>query len=174
MTEEIMKQLGMLNTKGFELIVRHEMIGADNVISFTSRRVHILNKHCVNNYISSGSWMCDLAIHYPKTLFVGVDISPMFPRENPSNAAFLECNILEKLPFPDNTFDFVHQRMLSGGITQKLWENHIIMELVRITKPTGYVEFVEADSTFYSSGKVTRRISNACKYNSCAIVIFKF
>ncbi|CAG8492859.1 9720_t:CDS:2 [Paraglomus brasilianum] len=114
----------------------------------------------------AGSWMCDLAIRYPKTLFVGLDISPMFPRDNPTNAAFLEWNILEKMPFPDSTFDFVHQRMLSGGITQKQWENYIVMELVRITKPNGYVEFVEADSTFYSSGKVTRRISNACKYNS--------
>jgi len=45
-TEGIMEQLGMLNTRGFKLIVRHEMIGDDNVISFISRRVHILKTLC--------------------------------------------------------------------------------------------------------------------------------
>ncbi len=50
-------------------------------------------------------------------------MSPIFPKENkPQNAGFIECNILDGgLPFPSNTFDFVHQRLLYGAFTEKQW-----------------------------------------------------
>ncbi|KAJ1565671.1 hypothetical protein HK096_000441, partial [Nowakowskiella sp. JEL0078] len=48
--------------------------------------------------------------------------------------------------YPDNYFDGVFQRYLTLGITKDKWE-YVISELVRVTKPGGFVECVEASNT---------------------------
>jgi hypothetical protein len=50
--------------------------------------------------------------------------------------------VLEGLPFPDAAFDFVHQRLLFLAIPAARWP-FVMQELVRVTRPGGWVELVE-------------------------------
>ncbi|RIA86567.1 hypothetical protein C1645_829077 [Glomus cerebriforme] len=53
------------------------------------------------------TWLLDMAKMYPKATFIGIDISPIFPKTNLSNVTFFVTNVLNGLPFENNTFDFV-------------------------------------------------------------------
>src|ERR1700722_10972391 len=68
----------------------------------SERNTSVLDIGC-----GSGIWVLDMAQKFPQSSFVGIEISPMYPPSNktPLNAIFLRHNILEGLPWPDNTFD---------------------------------------------------------------------
>ncbi|CAG8729599.1 16669_t:CDS:2, partial [Racocetra fulgida] len=83
----------------------------------------------------AGSWLLEMATTYPLTRFTGIDISPIQPGYiKPKNAEFIEANVLERLPFDNDTFDFVFQRLLFAGIPGNEWHS-VITELVRVLKP---------------------------------------
>jgi SAM-dependent methyltransferase len=86
------------------------------------------------------------ASDYPFSEFYGFDIAPLFPSLIlPPNCHFLLHDINNgPLPYPDDFFDFVFQRNMSMSISQERWV-HLVNELVRVTKPGGYVELVEWD-----------------------------
>ncbi|CAG8487923.1 10254_t:CDS:2 [Diversispora eburnea] len=71
-----------------------------------------------------GSWVIDMARTFPSAIFVGLDISPIFPSEKqkPPNASFLQLNLLDGLP------------SLSTALEESQWKD-VILELIRITKP---------------------------------------
>ena len=50
-----------------------------------------------------------------------------------------QFNLLDGLPFEDDSFDFVFQRLLVGAIPKNKWP-FIINELTRVLKPDGYLE----------------------------------
>src|ERR1051325_9432918 len=106
-----------------------------------------------------------MAESYPKSTFTGVDFAPIFPQEKkPENAKFLQANILDGLPFLDDTFDFVHMRLLVTAFSSREWEEKVIPELARITRQGGWVEFMESDIQYYNEGPTTQRLTEACKY----------
>ncbi|KAJ1557242.1 hypothetical protein HK096_008352 [Nowakowskiella sp. JEL0078] len=88
-----------------------------------------------------GAWMKDVATLYPNSQFVGVDMSESLFEgvEVLHNMSFTTGNC-EKVP--DNTFDAVYQRLMVFAIRKDEWDN-VIRELVRVTKPGGYIELVE-------------------------------
>ncbi|CAB4383910.1 S-adenosyl-L-methionine-dependent methyltransferase [Rhizophagus irregularis] len=109
-----------------------------------------------------GTWTIEMAESYPKSTFTGVDFAPIFPQEKrPVNAKFLQANILDGLPFLDDTFDFVHMRLLVTAFSAKEWEEKVIPELARVTRQGGWVEFMESDIQYFNEGPVTQRLSNA-------------
>ncbi|CAB4392165.1 S-adenosyl-L-methionine-dependent methyltransferase [Rhizophagus irregularis] len=112
----------------------------------------------------TGKWTIENAVEYPQSTFVGIDMSPIFPTEDrPQNAGFIECNVLYGLPFPSNTFDFIHQRLLHAAFTEEQWMK-VIKEIMRVLKPSGYVEFLELDGlNFNNSGPRTKEIMNKVK-----------
>ena len=49
-----------------------------------------------------------MATEYPRSKFTGIDVAPSYPIHiKPHNVEFLQANILNGLPYADNTFDFV-------------------------------------------------------------------
>jgi ubiquinone/menaquinone biosynthesis C-methylase UbiE len=109
-----------------------------------------------------GTWTIEMAEAYPKSTFTGVDFAPIFPQEKrPVNAKFLQANILDGLPFLDDTFDFVHMRLLVTAFSSKEWEERVIPELARVTRQGGWVEFMESDIQYYHEGPTTQRLSSA-------------
>ncbi|CAG8514422.1 3540_t:CDS:2 [Diversispora eburnea] len=102
-----------------------------------------------------GSFLLDLAQEYKEATFIGVDIADMILKEKrPSNVGFIQCNVLEGLPFPDNTFDFVFQSNMIAAFTERQWPL-IIDEIVRVTKPGGWIELEERYYDFESCGPTT-------------------
>lgn len=81
--------------------------------------INVLDSGC-----GPGTWTLDLAEVYPKSKFYGVDASCVFPENiKPPNVQFLIGNIAKDLPFPDNQFDFIFQRLLFLGLTSDDWDN---------------------------------------------------
>lgn len=58
-----------------------------------------------------GAWSMEIAGEYPKSVITGIDMAPLFPRDiKPTNCAFYQSNILNKLPFEDSSFDYIFMR----------------------------------------------------------------
>src|SRR5437763_1834981 len=90
----------------------------------------------------TGSWVMDMSIDFPRSEFIGIDISPMSPTTNlPHNVSFFDCNLLEGLPFAADSFDYVRQGLLFEAFTEQQWETHVVNELVRVTRVGGWIEF---------------------------------
>jgi len=101
----------------------------------------------------TGRWAMEMAALFPNANVVGVDVTPP-PADRaaaslgagldtrPDNYAFVPGNILEGLPFADQSFDFVHQRLLLFAIPETAWPR-VVAELVRVTRIGGWIELVE-------------------------------
>ncbi|ORE20377.1 hypothetical protein BCV71DRAFT_85580 [Rhizopus microsporus] len=61
------------------------------------------------------------------------------------NLDFYQVDVTqEKLPFQDDEFDFVKQRLVTASFTLDNWKS-VLQELIRVTKPGGYIELIEID-----------------------------
>lgn len=71
-----------------------------------------------------GAWTIDVAKEFPNSTFHGVDITASYLPEGeiPENCHFGLANVAEKIPYPDNYFDYVHQRLLVFGLGAEDWD----------------------------------------------------
>ncbi|CEI89233.1 hypothetical protein RMCBS344292_03599 [Rhizopus microsporus] len=61
------------------------------------------------------------------------------------NLDFYQVDVTqERLPFQDDEFDFVKQRLVTASFTLDNWKS-VLQELIRVTKPGGYIELIEID-----------------------------
>lgn len=97
----------------------------------------------------TGRWAIEMSSIFAQANIIGFDLNPP-PVENsataarPDNFTFIQGNMLEGLPFPDNSFDFVHQRLLIAALPTSQWLRQT-QEMLRITRPGGWIELVEGD-----------------------------
>ncbi|RGB29417.1 hypothetical protein C1646_613237, partial [Rhizophagus diaphanus] len=88
----------------------------------------------------AATWLLDLSNKYETSYFYGVDIKPIYPQEiKPHNLEFIEADVTNRLSFHDNEFDFTYLEIMSFVFTPDQWD-FILSELVRVTKPDGYIE----------------------------------
>ncbi|CAG8576878.1 6455_t:CDS:2 [Dentiscutata heterogama] len=93
-----------------------------------------------------GVLILELASKYPRSHFTGCDIVANYPLHiKPGNSTFVKANVIEGLPFPDNTF-------MMFALTTKDWP-FAIKEMVRVTKPGGWIEIMERDIYWYNEGE---------------------
>jgi|GEM_PF-464662 len=99
----------------------------------------------------TGRWAHEVATVFPYANVIGLDLNtpPVDEKAEaggevmrPSNYAFVPGNILEGLPFADASFDFVHMRLLVLALPHDRWP-FVVSELIRVTRPGGWVESVE-------------------------------
>ncbi|ORY40242.1 hypothetical protein BCR33DRAFT_699605, partial [Rhizoclosmatium globosum] len=127
---------------------------------FQSPRTKVLDVGCAN-----GDWLDSLYLTgFTNPEYHGVDIIArenldpgMMGETNISRAKFQVGNVLERLPYGDNEFDFVHQRLLVLGIPKDKWID-VIRELTRVTKHKGWIELVEADVTIVHDGPKSQAV----------------
>ncbi|CAG8567560.1 1835_t:CDS:2 [Ambispora gerdemannii] len=99
-----------------------------------------------------GAWILEMASQYQRAKFFGLDFVPIFPAEiKPSNITFLQTNVLEKLPFKDGYFDFVHLGLMNFAFTEDEWKSKVIPEVIRVTKDGGWLEIEEIDTALTNS-----------------------
>lgn len=96
----------------------------------------------------TGRWAREMAAQFPSARVIGLDIVAPAPeagspaeRLSP-NYTFMQGNVLERLPFPEGVFDFVHMRLMVLALPAERWP-FVIRELVRVTRLGGWVESVE-------------------------------
>lgn len=71
-----------------------------------------------------GTWTLEMAETYRESSFVGVDSSAVFPEKiRPPNVEFAVANLAKNIPFPDNYFDFIFERLLILGFKSEDWDN---------------------------------------------------
>ncbi|CAG8760835.1 15006_t:CDS:2, partial [Cetraspora pellucida] len=105
----------------------------------------------------TGTWVVEMANEFSRSHFTGIDISPVFPREaKPENALFVEANLLDGLPYNDNTFDYVHMRFLMTAFSKQEWE-----QIVRVTKTNGIIEIMEDELEPRNDGPISRLLHSA-------------
>ncbi|RUS34728.1 S-adenosyl-L-methionine-dependent methyltransferase [Jimgerdemannia flammicorona] len=113
---------------------------------FTRKDATILDVGC-----GPGTWIIDIAADHPDTECHAIDMSPIFPETlNPPNISFHKCNVLEGLPFEDESFDFVHMRSLIFGLRAGEWPA-VLAELFRVTKPGGFIQLVESEVAYVTA-----------------------
>lgn len=70
------------------------------------------------------TWTFEMGEAWPNSTFHGIDASCVFPENiKPANVEFVLGNIAKEIPYADNTFDYVHQRLLLLGLTNDDWDN---------------------------------------------------
>jgi SAM-dependent methyltransferase len=98
----------------------------------------------------TGRWAIEMANLFPQANVIGLDINPppidVVAEGNmdtrPPNYSFVAANALDRLPFADRTFDFVHMRALVTAIPHDRWP-FVIGELARVARQNGWVESLE-------------------------------
>lgn len=133
---------------------------------------HLLYRTISNHYLAplvaptsildvgtgTGIWPTEMAALFPQAHILGVDASLTSLRHPlPTTCLFAQANILQGLPFPDQQFDFTHQRLLVAAIPAAQWPA-AVRELVRVTRVGGWVELLEIGDTIQQAGPATTRL----------------
>ncbi|KAF9201409.1 hypothetical protein BGZ49_008333 [Haplosporangium sp. Z 27] len=140
-------------------IVRYMFQGNYNVKLDRNSKLRILDVAT-----GTGVWALEMAHEFPKARVYGIDISPIYPTSEssevvPPNCFFQLGNILDGLPFPDDYFDFIYQRLLVYALTPAQ-RRQVNAELLRVLKPSGHVQLIESDGLLYNAGPVTEMINS--------------
>lgn len=106
----------------------------------------------------SGGWLFDLTAQYPHIQAVGVDNSQLMmdyatslvQSQGLSNIQFRVMDVTQPLDFPDQTFDLVNGRLLTGFLSQQRWAA-LLSECFRITRPGGILRLTDAEWNFTTS-----------------------
>ncbi|KAF0436570.1 S-adenosyl-L-methionine-dependent methyltransferase [Gigaspora margarita] len=107
-----------------------------------------------------GFWIKDVGLDHPSSTFIGIDIATtQFPPHDrhPSNVGFLRCNATHGIPFPSETFDFVHISMMCTAFTEYQWYQ-VIKDVVRVLKYSGWVEIIVSDPLIKNLGKAGKLV----------------
>ncbi|KAI8803625.1 S-adenosyl-L-methionine-dependent methyltransferase [Cladochytrium replicatum] len=142
--------------EGNRLNLQHHLIrqqfGGPNYFGVTGEQLKkgltVLDIGC-----GSGIWLAEMHRDFPAGSYFGADISTTAFAETFKDLAgsdkiqLVEGNVLERLPFGDNTFDFVHQQFLVYGVPEAKWP-HVIAEIHRVLKPGGVADLIEPVALF--------------------------
>ncbi|KAK4520336.1 uncharacterized protein ATC70_008470 [Mucor velutinosus] len=110
------------------------------VTDMLEKGITVLDSGC-----GPATWAFEMGEAWPNSTFHGIDASCVFPENiKPANVEFVLGNIAKEIPYPDNTFDYIHQRLLLLGLTDDDWDN-ALKQLYRVLKPGGYIEVAEPD-----------------------------
>lgn len=131
--------------------------------------------------MGTGRWALEVATQFPTATVVGMDLirPPTIERilqelhaptlsqaqppatgpttGQPSNFRFVVGNVLNRLPFPDGAFDYVHMRFLSAAIPLARWQQ-VMYELARVTRRGGWIEVVDTSWTPLQGGPATEQL----------------
>ncbi|CAO3633949.1 unnamed protein product [Cunninghamella blakesleeana] len=107
-----------------------------------------------------GSWILEMAVDFPNADFYGIDIADMYPTTiKPSNTYFQQHDILQGLPFENETFDYVFMRQMTI-CTTKSELIQLLEEICRVLKPNGYIEIIDAEYKIQRPGPVSYKLIN--------------
>lgn len=97
-----------------------------------------------------GTWLLEVVQAYPHIYCVGVDQKAELIQNASEDAhivgatcaAFRVVESYIQLPYPENSFDFIHIHRSSAMITPKQWPL-VLRELVRVLRPGGWLHFLD-------------------------------
>jgi SAM-dependent methyltransferase len=105
----------------------------------------------------TGRWGFEVCEQFAGALVVGLDLVAGESERHLSRYRFVKGNVLTGLPFLEGQFDFVHQRFLLAGVPLAAWPA-VVADLVRVTRPGGWVELAEIPWEIEGAGPATERL----------------
>ncbi|KAH8194844.1 hypothetical protein TruAng_010997 [Truncatella angustata] len=91
----------------------------------------------------NGCWAIEVAQNVPTCEVHAIDVSTlMMPFGSPPNLYQYQCDLNEAIPYDNGYFDFVHSRMVNGGINTNRWSQYI-REIKRVLVRQGWVQLIE-------------------------------
>ncbi|GER90019.1 hypothetical protein KDW_41810 [Dictyobacter vulcani] len=106
----------------------------------------------------TGIWPIEMNRLFPEAHIIGLDVSSSsFQYTSTAAYTFMIGDVLKGLPFPEKQFEFVHQRLLVAAIPTANWST-VIDELIRVTRPGGWIEVLEIGVTIKNAGPETARL----------------
>ncbi|CAO3655878.1 unnamed protein product [Mucor fragilis] len=137
------KEIDRLHEEHFvtkELLGFNIMIEALKSLDFQNEGLEVLDVCC-----GPATWLCETSLEYPNCNFTGIDMCSLWPQViRPVNLTFTEANVLQGIPYPDKTFDFVQMRFVVLAFRTNEWP-FIISEIKRVLKDGGCFQCVELD-----------------------------
>jgi SAM-dependent methyltransferase len=115
----------------------------------------------------TGQWAFEVCEQFPDCLVVGFDLVAGKP-EQPPRYRWVKGNLLPGLSFGDAGFDFVHMRYLVLGVPVASWPA-VVADLVRVTRPGGWVELAEAPLEVDGAGPATERLFSLTRELSASL-----
>jgi SAM-dependent methyltransferase len=106
----------------------------------------------------TGQWGFEMCQLLAPALVVGLDLVPG-KLGQPLRYQYVRSNVLHGLPFADNQFDFVHQRLLVAGLPVSSWPA-VAGDLARVTRRGGWVELVEMRYQAERAGPAVQRLAD--------------
>jgi ubiquinone/menaquinone biosynthesis C-methylase UbiE len=105
----------------------------------------------------TGTWLKEMAVEFPECEFTGIDLtSAKLKLPLPSNCRFEEANLLEGIPYPDGSFDYI--RLLMAAIPKDAWPKYI-HECIRLCAPGGWIEFWDIDIQLVNGGPACEKFN---------------
>ncbi|MBX5448487.1 class I SAM-dependent methyltransferase [Thermogemmatispora sp.] len=124
-----------------------------NYLAPVSKPRRILDAGC-----GTGLWAYELCQEFPQALVVGLDIEQIKQATSPpANFRFVRANLLDGLPFANDSFDFVHQRLMALSLPITCWPV-LVRDLARVTAPGGWIELVEGGPDVAPAGPATQEV----------------
>ncbi|CAG8576453.1 1507_t:CDS:2 [Ambispora leptoticha] len=131
-----------------------------NFLAPVDERLKLGNARVLDLGCRTGEWVLDVSVQYPLAKVCGIDKLNFFPSPIPLNSVFLPLDILDGLPFDDNTFDLVHTCCSAFTYTEIEWKQKIIKELIRVLKPgTGWLSLLEISLFYTNEGPNTAELT---------------
>ena len=81
----------------------------------------------------SGIWCIQMAEDYPDAKIVGMDVSPIQPKNKPEHVEWVLLDMEKEWPFPDDEFDLVHLSLVHGCVSD--WDAMMAKMARYVTSP---------------------------------------
>jgi SAM-dependent methyltransferase len=105
----------------------------------------------------TGIWVREVARCWPTARIIALDKDLSLLRPLPATCQAIKADLLNGLPFPEHSFDYVHQRLLVAAIPVTAWRG-VLADLLRITRSGGWLEFVEATGEVVQEGPLHAQV----------------
>ncbi|CAG8801080.1 42105_t:CDS:2 [Gigaspora margarita] len=103
-----------------------------------------------------------VATEYPNSKFYAVDFTTK--DLNDDNITFINCDIHQTLPFPDNEFDYVFSRNKTEFFSKELFQGYLF-EIFRVLKPEGWLEIVHSLYANDDGGIISKRVDEIISWH---------
>ncbi len=144
------KDLGEINRLDFQhFALRATLKG--NYLAPLENPTFVLDVGCC-----TGQWCYEMCAEFPAAQVTGFDLEAGKPANLP-NYRFVAGNVLDGLPFPDASFDYIHQRLMVTALPLTAWPVEV-KELARVARPGGWIELIEGGDEIVPNGPATRRL----------------
>jgi trans-aconitate methyltransferase len=104
----------------------------------------------------TGQWATDLCEQFPHALVVGLDME-LHKAQAAANYRFVRSNLLQGLPFRTANSTSSTSGCWGPGGPLKAWPE-VVCDLVRVARPTGWIEVVEGEFALEPAGPATAQL----------------